>query len=119
MKTHNLLQSFGFAWAGLKASWHSERNFRIHLCALACIATLLVAVRPNPIWWALLLVVSGCVIAAELINTALEKLIDHLHPQQHTVIKTVKDTLAGAVLLMAITALVVFVIFVSVEFLSL
>lgn len=59
----------------------------------------------------LLLLTSGGVLTAELINTAVEKLVDHLHPDQHPVLKIVKDTLAGAVLVMSITAIFVFIMF--------
>ena len=45
------------------------------------------------------------VIAAELINTALEHLVDHLHPEQHPRIKIVKDCAAAAVLILSIGAL--------------
>ena len=45
------------------------------------------------------------VIAAELINTALEQLADHLHPEQHPRIKIVKDCAAAAVLILSAGAL--------------
>ena len=45
------------------------------------------------------------VIATELINTALEHLADHLHPEQHPRIKIVKDCAAAAVLILSIGAL--------------
>ena len=45
------------------------------------------------------------VIAAELINTALEHLADHLHPEQHPRIKIVKDCAAAAVLILSAGAL--------------
>ncbi len=47
-------------------------------------------------------------IALEPINTAVEKLIDHVHPDQHAIVGIVKDTLAGAVLVMSATPLLVF-----------
>ena len=45
------------------------------------------------------------VLAAELFNTALEQLCDHLHPEKHANIKVVKDVAAGAVLILSIGAL--------------
>jgi undecaprenol kinase len=98
MKNQHILQRFQYAWAGLKASWRSEKSFRTHVAALAAILFLLVLLRPAAAWWALLLLASACAIAIELVNTAVEKLVDYLHPQQHEVIGIVKDTLAGAVL---------------------
>ena len=45
------------------------------------------------------------VLAAEIVNTALEGLADHLHPEQHPAIKAVKDCAAGAVLVASVAAL--------------
>ena len=44
-------------------------------------------------------------LAAELFNTAIESLADHLHPEQHPAIKVVKDCAAGAVLVASVAAL--------------
>ena len=63
------------------------------------------------IWWALLLLNCGTVLAAELFNTALEHLIDHVHPSLHPSIKIAKDCAAGAVLVLSLTAVCVFVAF--------
>ena len=63
------------------------------------------------IWWALLLLNCGLVLAAELFNTALEHLIDHLHPGLHPSIKIAKDCAAGAVFILSISAACIFVAF--------
>lgn len=108
MKNHNLLQRLGYAWSGLKTSWSSEKSFRTQVGGFVFVIVVLFVTQPNPVWWALLLLTSGGVLTAELINTAVEKLLDHLHPDQHPMLKTVKDTLAGAVLVISVTALLVF-----------
>ena len=56
---------------------------------------------------ALCIVSGGAVLAAELLNTALEHLADRLHPEQHPVIRTAKDCAAAAVLLASISALLI------------
>ena len=66
---------------------------------------LLVFLRPEPIWWAIIILIIGIVLAAELINTALESLIDRLHPEMHPMIGRAKDCAAGAVLILSISAL--------------
>ena len=111
MKNHSLLRRIQYACAGIKASWQSENSFRLQVGALTLVVILLLTTKPDAAWWALLLLTSGGVLAAELINSAVEKLIDHLHPGQHATLKTVKDTLAGAVLVMSIAALLVFAAF--------
>jgi diacylglycerol kinase (ATP) len=68
--------------------------------------------RPAPLWWALLLVNCGMVLAAELFNSALEAALDLLYPEEHAAIKLAKDCAAGAVLMLSLTAGCVFVAFV-------
>ncbi|HEX4506322.1 MAG TPA: diacylglycerol kinase [Alphaproteobacteria bacterium] len=111
MKNHNFLRRLGYALAGIKTSWRTERTFRTLSLGMAFILAVLVATRPAPIWWAALLLTAGSVVALELINTAVEKLIDHVHPDQHEIVGIVKDTLAGAVLTMSVTSLLVFAAF--------
>jgi diacylglycerol kinase (ATP) len=48
---------------------------------------------------------------AELINTAIETLADHIHPERHDAIQTVKNIAAAAVLISSITATLVAVMF--------
>jgi len=42
---------------------------------------------------------SSAVLAAEMFNTAIERLADHLHPERHPQIRIVKDCAAAAVLI--------------------
>ena len=111
MKNHKLLKRLGYAFSGIVSSLRSEKSFRTQMGGLAFVIIVLLVMQPSPFWWALLLLTSGGVLTAELINTAVEKLVDHLHPDQHPVLKIVKDTLAGAVLVMSITAIFVFIMF--------
>ncbi len=50
------------------------------------------------------------VFALEIINTALEKMLDLLHPDNHEVVGEVKDAMAGAVLIASFIAVVVAVL---------
>jgi diacylglycerol kinase (ATP) len=68
---------------------------------------LLLVLRPEPIWWALVLLTSGAVIAAELFNTALELVMDRLHPDVHPMIGRAKDCAAGAVLILSLVSLAI------------
>ena len=101
----------GFAMQGLSAAFRMESSFRLQCLAALLVLLVLAYNRPAMIWWALLLLNCGMVLAAELFNTALENLIDHLHPDLHPSIKIVKDCAAGAVLILSISALCVFVAF--------
>lgn len=103
-KNQPFLKRLRFAAAGLAVAWRSERSFRFQLGFLVCVLAALVTLQLEPSWWALVLLASGAVIAAELFNTALEHLADHLHPQEHPQIGTVKDCAAAAVLVAVIAA---------------
>lgn len=96
------LGSFRHAGHGLGHAWRTQRNFRVELAcaAFALGASLWLGAPLSPI-----LLACALVLALELLNTALEALADHLHPQQHPAIKVAKDAAAGAVLLASLGAL--------------
>jgi undecaprenol kinase len=100
-KNQPFVRRFRFALYGLTAAWRTERNFRIQIGALLAVIVVLLLVRVEPLWWALVSMASGGVLAAELFNTALEHLADHLHPDTHAQIQIVKDCAAAAVLVSA------------------
>lgn len=104
MKNLGFLKRLGFAWAGLRTGLR-EKSFRTQLACGALAFVALCVLRPAPVWWALVGVMIALVLAAELINTALERLCDHLHPEEHPNIKAVKDLSAGAVLLLSLGSL--------------
>ncbi|MEW6353591.1 MAG: diacylglycerol kinase [Pseudomonadota bacterium] len=105
LKNRRLWSRMGYAWAGLRAAWGRERSLRVQVWIALTLLPLLLWLRPAPLWWALIGVMASLVLAAELINTALEHLADHLHPELHPRIKFVKDCAAAAVLLLSVGAL--------------
>lgn len=106
-KNQSLLARLRFARAGLTHAVATERSLKFQVAAFGAMLLVLIILRPEPIWWALVLLASGAVIAAELFNTALELLADHLHPEIHPNIRIVKDCAAGGVLVAAIVAVAV------------
>ena len=105
MKNQSLFHRLGFALAGLAATWRSEHSFKTHVGAAAAVVAVLLWLRPAPLWWAIAALTIGFVVAAEVFNTAVEGLADHLHPEQHPAIKAVKDCAAGAVLVASVAAI--------------
>jgi diacylglycerol kinase (ATP) len=93
-----------FAWAGLWHGVRAEQSLKVHVGVFMLVVAVLVILHPEPLWWALVLLVSFSVLAAELFNTALEHLADHLHPEVHPQIRVVKDCAAAAVLMTAFGA---------------
>lgn len=98
MKNQSFVRRLSFALAGLRTAWRTESSFKVHIGATAAVLGVLLWLRPAPVWWGLAAVTVAFVLAAELFNTAVEGLADHLHPEQHPAIKIVKDCAAGAVL---------------------
>jgi undecaprenol kinase len=96
-----------FALHGLAHALRGEQSLKVQ--AGVCVAAFLVLIvlRPSPGWWALTALASAGVIAAELLNTAIEELADHLNPDEHPRIRLVKDCAAGAVLVAVLGALAV------------
>jgi undecaprenol kinase len=106
-KNQSFFARLRFAWAGIVHAMRAEHSVRFHVCALGLVSIALVAFRPEPVWWAILIITSAAVISAELFNTALEHLADHLHPEIHPSIRIVKDCAAAAVLVMSLAAVAV------------
>ncbi|WP_240510198.1 diacylglycerol kinase family protein [Virgibacillus profundi] len=98
---------FSFAWNGIKTAVKTERNFKSHILAaiFVCISGLFFQL--SKIEWVVILLVIGLVLVTELINTAIEKMIDYLKPDIHPSAKAIKDIAAGAVLIAAITAVLI------------
>jgi diacylglycerol kinase (ATP) len=105
MKNQTFTRRLAFALSGLRSAWRTENSFKTHVVAAAAVAAVLVWLRPAPLWWAIAALTVAFVLAAELFNTAVEGLADHLHPEIHPAIKTVKDCAAGAVLVASVAAL--------------
>ena len=106
-KNQSFLARLRFAGAGIFAAFRAEHSLRFQSLALAAVFVVLVIFRPEPAWWAMVALASAAVISAELFNTALEHLADHLHPDLHPAIRTVKDCAAGAVLVASLGAIAV------------
>lgn len=105
MKNKPFVDRLKFAISGLNTAWASEASFRIQVVLGLGALAILLTLRPKAIWWALFILIIGSVLAAELFNTALEYVVDRLHPDLHPAIARAKDCAAGAVLVLSLSAL--------------
>lgn len=103
----SLPASFGFAIRGIVHAFRHERNMKIHGAAAIMVVILAVLLKLDPIRWVFLVLAVGMVISAELINTAVEAVVDLASPDIHPLARAAKDTAAGAVLVCAVTAVVI------------
>lgn len=99
-----LFKSFFYAFCGIAHGIKQERNLRIHLSATILVWELAWICRFTSLQFALLFLLCGSVISAELFNTAIEALTDLTSPAYTPLAKIAKDVAAGAVLVLAITA---------------
>lgn len=95
------------ALRGLRDALARERSARTQVFVCVALALAVAWLRPPPVWCALLALACGGVLGAELLNTALERLADHLHPELHPEIGRAKDCAAAAVLICTLAALAV------------
>lgn len=104
----NLFVSFKYAWAGISYSFQTQRNFRIHVSVCAMAIALSVFLHLQAVEIAVIGITSGLVLALELLNTAIESVVDLTVKQTyHELAKIAKDCAAGAVLVSAFVAMLV------------
>lgn len=103
-----LRQTFVFAIEGLRYAVRTQRTFRI-LLAIACgVSILAIWLQVDLLEAAVVVLTMVLVVAAELVNTAMEAVVDLLVGRNaHRVAKVAKDIAAGAVLVSAAAAAVV------------
>lgn len=102
-----LFQSFRHAINGVIFLLTNEQNARIHAIVTILVGILAYIFQVSRLEATILFIAVVLVFAIEIINTAIEKIFDLLHPENHEIIRSVKDAMAGAVLISAIIAFVV------------
>ncbi|AOW99165.1 MAG: diacylglycerol kinase family protein [Moorea sp. SIO3I7] len=103
-----LMLSFKYAWAGVRYAFLTQRNFRIHTVIGILAITLGIFLQIPLVELAVIGLTTGLVMAMEMLNTAIESVVDLTVKQTyHELAKIAKDCAAGAVLISAITAIFV------------
>ncbi|SEL42711.1 diacylglycerol kinase family protein [Parapedobacter koreensis] len=98
---------FAHAWVGISATFHTERNFKIHVaCSLLVIILGIWLPLTTSDWYWIALCIA-LVLVTELLNTAVESIVDLVSPTYHPLAKKAKDAAAGAVLIAAIFSLII------------
>jgi diacylglycerol kinase len=100
-------QSFRFAWQGIVYVVRTQRNARVHLSIGVLVLALAVLLRVSRLEYAVLIGCSMVVIAAEMVNTVAESIVDLVTDRYHPLAKVAKDAAAGAVLVTAIGSAVI------------
>lgn len=101
------LKSFSYAFSGLKFLIQTQHNTWIHLLAIGMVVCCGSLLNVSLTEWCFLIFAIGFVLVTEAVNTAIECLTDLVSPDYHELAKITKDVSAGAVLLAAISAMLV------------
>ncbi len=104
---HSGLKSFGYAGNGIKEAFQNEPNFRFHTIVGIFALILGFIFKLSVEKFALLILTIFLVIILELLNTAIEKVVDKISPNYSHLAKVAKDVSAAAVLLSAFAAVLV------------
>ena len=100
-------RSFGYAFEGWRYLLRHEHNAWIHAFLTIAVIAMGAWLRVSRTDWALLVLAMGLVWMGELLNTAIEALVNLTSPEPHPLAKVAKDTAAGAVMAAALAALIV------------
>jgi diacylglycerol kinase len=107
---YSRIRSFGHAFAGLKYVLKTQKNAWIHTIATISVICLAFCLQIPAHDFAILILTIGTVWTAEFINTSLEAVVDLASPQKHPLAKVGKDVGAAAVLIAALSSVIIGVI---------
>lgn len=102
-----LVDSFNFAIEGLISALKNEKHMKVHILAAIIIVILAIVINASKVEILIISLSVSFVVITELVNTAVEAIIDLVSPERHPLAKLAKDVAAGAVLVAAINALCV------------
>lgn len=98
------LRSLRYAVRGIQDVARTEQSFRLQL-AISFFAVGLAVLLPLAVWERILVILLCCaVLVLEIVNSIMERFADAAHPRLSSMVREIKDMMAGAVLLTAATA---------------
>ena len=105
-KKNSLTKSFGYAFEGIWTGIRKERNMKIHCLAIILVTLAGTLFQITASEWCICLILFALVASLELVNTAVEAVVDLVTEEKKPLAKAAKDTAAGAVLFSAIVSVV-------------
>lgn len=99
-------RSFKYSYEGLKYAYTNEQSMTIHMITSFIVILMGFYFKIKTIEWILAFVVIGVVMGTELLNTAIEAVVDLVSPEKHYLAKIAKDTASAAVFVYSMIALV-------------
>ena len=102
-----MINTFKYALRGIAKAFATQRNMRIHGVVLALVVIAGIYFRLSNLEWIAIILCSGIVLATEIVNTAIEEIVNFISPEKNEKAGLIKDLSAGAVLVAALTAVIV------------
>jgi diacylglycerol kinase (ATP) len=96
-----------YSWAGLKAAWDNEMAFRAEVIVIAFLMPFGIWMGETVVQWALLIGSSMLVLITELLNSAVEKVVDRIGTEHHILSKQAKDLGSAAAAVSMLTGVIV------------
>jgi undecaprenol kinase len=107
MNANRFFRSFKFAAEGIKAALIKEQNVRFHFLAAIIVVIAAFFTGLSYTEWLLIILLIGGMIALEMVNSALERVVDLVTAEFHPLAKQAKDIAAGAVLVFALASAII------------
>ena len=101
------INSFKYAIEGIKATFKSQTNMKIHVTVMLLVIIAGIILKLDSSKWKICIILFYLVLAGELFNTAIEAIVDMVMPEFHPKAKLAKDAAAGGVLVLAIGAAII------------
>lgn len=106
-KSKNVISSFKYAFQGIFSAVKSERNLKIHISIMLLVIIAGIILKISKIECIVCIILFGLVIGGEMLNSAIETVVDIAMPKINPNAKFAKDVAAGAVLVFAISSAII------------
>lgn len=107
VKSKKILNSFKYAFEGFFTALKRERNLKIHIIIMILVIIAGFILNISQIEWIICIILFGLVISAELVNTAIEVIVDMITPYKDKKAKIAKDVAASSVLVLAVASAII------------
>ena len=106
----HIINAFRYTFAGLKSAWKNELAFRGEVVVVTIMLPLGIWLGRSAVERALLIASILLILLTELLNSALEAVVDRIGPQRHELSKRAKDMGSAAAFISMVTAALVWII---------
>lgn len=106
-KSKNVINSFKYAFQGVFSAIKTERNLKIHISIMILVIIAGIFLKISKMEWIICIILFGLVIGGEMLNSAIETVVDIAMPEINPKAKFAKDVAAGAVLIFAISSAII------------